>query len=150
MAFVRVEQRNAHLTSAVRLDHLNGRDGSIAKGVVTAISNTRQGSGAERTDEATAIQWTLWGPQAENAAKYLGKGSHVNLIGHLTNNRYTDASGATVYGFNFTCDELDYLDSKAEAQARKERQDWTGAYDAATSAMPSKPAPVSRRRTTTA
>ena len=60
MAFVRVEQRNAHLAGAVRLDYVNGRDGKVAKGTVTAISNTpaeRRG----REEEATAIQWTLWG-----------------------------------------------------------------------------------------
>ena len=31
--------------------------------------------------QATAIQWTLWGVQAENAAAYLGRGSHVNIVG---------------------------------------------------------------------
>ena len=35
-----------------------------------------------------AIQWTLWGKQAENAAEYLGKGSHVNIVGRLSNNNY--------------------------------------------------------------
>ena len=32
MAFVRVEQRNAHLAGAVRLNTVEGRDGPIAKG----------------------------------------------------------------------------------------------------------------------
>jgi hypothetical protein len=57
MAFVRVEQRNAHLAGAVRLELVNGREGKVAKGTVTAISNIRRGSGEEREDEATAIQW---------------------------------------------------------------------------------------------
>ena len=84
MAFVRVEQRNAHLASSVRLEHVNGRDGQVARGTVTVISNTRRGSGEDRAEEATAIQWTLWGKQAENAAEYLGKGSHVNIVGCAT------------------------------------------------------------------
>ena len=74
------------------------------------------------TSEATAIQWTLWGKQAENAAEYLGKGSRVNVVGRLRNNNY-DKDGSTVYGFQFTCEELDYLDSKADADARRTRQD---------------------------
>jgi len=132
MAFVRVEQRNAHLASSVRLEHVNGRDGQVAKGTVTIISNTRRGSGEDRAEEATAIQWTLWGKQAENAAEYLGKGSHVNVIGRLRNNNFTDAEGREVYGMSFTCEELDYLDSKSEAQARRQgRQEWTEAYDRA-------------------
>ena len=123
MAFVRVEQRNAHLAGSVRLEYVNGREGKVAKGTVTVISNTRRGSGEERAEEATAIQWTLWGKQAENAAEYLGKGSHVNVVGRLKNNNYTDNEGADVYGFGFTCEEIDYLDSKAESDARRARQE---------------------------
>ena len=120
MAFVRVEQRNAHLAGPVRLDYVNGRDGKVAKAMLTAISNSRRG-GEGKEEEATAIQWTLWGRQAENAAEFLGKGSHVNVVGRLKNNHYQDASGADVYGYAFTCEEIDYLDSKAEAQARREQ-----------------------------
>jgi len=122
MAFVRVEQRNARLASVVKVEFVKGRDGEVAKGTVTIISNTRRGSGDDKSEEATAIQWTLWGKQAENAQEYLGKGSRVNVVGRLRNNNY-DKDGATVYGFQFTCKELDYLDSKSESDARRERQD---------------------------
>jgi single stranded DNA-binding protein len=90
----------------------------VAKSTLTAISNTRR-SGEGREEEATAIQWTLWGRQAENAAEFLDKGSHVNVVGRLKNNNYRDASGAEVFGYGFTCEEIDYLDSKAEAEARR-------------------------------
>jgi single-strand DNA-binding protein len=118
MAFVRVEQRNAHLAGSVRLDMVNGREGKVAKATLTAISNVRRGSGEEREDQATAIQWTLWGKQAENAAEYLGKGSHVNVVGRVQNNNY-EKDGETVYALAFTVQEIDYLDSKAEGQARR-------------------------------
>ena len=81
MAHVQVIQRHAHLAGAVKLEFVNGREGKIAKAVLTAISNTRRGSGEAREEESTVIQWTLWGKQAENAAEYLGKGSHVNIVG---------------------------------------------------------------------
>jgi len=129
MAFVRVEQRNARLATAVRVEFVKGRDGEVAKGTVTIISNTRRGSGDDKSDEATAIQWTLWGKQAENAAEYLGKGSRVNVVGRLRNNNY-DKDGTTVYGFQFTCEELDYLDSKAESDARRSRDEGDGERDA--------------------
>jgi len=121
MAFVRVEQRNAHLAGSVKLEYVNGREGKVAKGLVTAISNSRRGPAESREDEATAIQWTLWGKQAENAAEYLGKGSHVNIVGRLRNNNY-EKDGAEVYSLAFTCEEIDYLDSKADAEARRSRQ----------------------------
>jgi single-strand DNA-binding protein len=122
MAFVRVEQRNAHLAGPVRLEHVNGRDGKVAKATVTAISNARRGSGEDREEEATSILWTLWAKQAENAAEYLGKGSHVNIVGRLRNNNYQDANGNDVYGLAFIAEEVDYLDSKAESEARKAQQ----------------------------
>ena len=74
MANVQVIQRHAHLAGAVRLDVVNGRDGEVAKAVLTAISNTRRGSGDAREEEATAIQWTLWGKQAEERGRLPGQG----------------------------------------------------------------------------
>ena len=122
MAFVRVEQRNAHLASAVRLVSVQGRDGQpVSKATLTAISNTRKGSAENRGEEATAILWTLWGKQAENAAQYLGKGSHVNVVGRVQNNNY-DKDGETVYAMAFTAEEIDYLDTKAEGDALRAKQ----------------------------
>ena len=122
MAFVRVEQRNAHLASTVRLVSVQGRDGQpVSKATLTAISNTRKGSGDNRGEEATAILWTLWGKQAENAAQYLAKGSHVNVVGRVQNNNY-DKDGETVYSMAFTAEEVDYLDTKAEGEALRAKQ----------------------------
>jgi single-stranded DNA-binding protein len=118
MANVQVIQRNAHLAGPVRIEFITGREGKIAKGTVTAISNTVRGSGEAREQKATAIQWTLWGAQAENAAEFLQRGSHVNIVGRLQNNNY-EKDGATVYGWAFTVEELDYLDSRAESEARR-------------------------------
>ena len=69
-----------------------------------------------------AIRWTVWGALAEHAAKYLGRGSHVNVIGHLHNHRYVATDGHTVQTSVFTGEEIDFLDSKAEAEARRECQ----------------------------
>ena len=127
MANVLVIQRHAHLAAAVKLEFVNGREGKIAKGVLIAISNTRRagrGSVESREEESTAVQWTLWGKQAENAAEYLGKGSHINIIGRMRNNVY-DKDGETIFAMDFTAEEVDYLDTKADAQARRERQGGT-------------------------
>ena len=140
MAFVRVEQRNAHLAGAVRLISVEGRDGPISKATLTAISNTRRGSGDNRGEEATAIQWTLWGKQADNAAQYLGKGSHVNVVGRVQNNNY-ERDGETVYTMAFTAEEIDYLESKADADARR-----AGPSGSATTARPSAPMKAARPR----
>jgi single-strand DNA-binding protein len=141
MAYVRVEQRNAHLAGPVQLAFVNGREGKVAKAVLTAISNTRRGSGEAREDEPTAIQWTLWGKQAENAHEYLGKGSHVNVVGRVQNNNY-EKDGATVYAMAFTAEEIDYLDSKAQADARRARGD--SGSEVGNGAGDAKPEPAAR------
>jgi single-strand DNA-binding protein len=121
MANVQVIQRHAHLAGAVKFEFVNGREGKLAKAVLTAISNQYRGSGEDREERAVAIAWTLWGKQAEHAAEYLSKGSHVNLLGRLHNNRYQDGEGRDVHGMEFTVEEIDYLDSKAESEARRAR-----------------------------
>lgn len=121
MANVRIEQRSARLAGAVRLETVKGREGPVSKATLVAISNVRRGSGEGRTEEATAIQWTLWGKLADHAAQYLSKGSHVNLAGRLANNTF-ERNGETVFGFTFTADEVDYLDSKARGEALRARQ----------------------------
>lgn len=130
MAFVRVEQRSAHLATPVRLSTVSGRNGPVSKATFTAISNAWRGSGETREEEATAILWTLWGKAAENAAQYLSKGSHVNISGRVQNNNY-DRDGVTVYGMAFTAEQVDYLDSKATSDALRARQDAQGSGMAA-------------------
>jgi single-strand DNA-binding protein len=129
MPFVRVEQRHAHLAGPVQLYTREGRDGPIAQATLTAISNTLRrrrggrggsGKGDPREADATAIQRTLWGPQAENAVLYLGKGSHVNVVGRLQNHQY-EKDGETVYSLTFTAEAIDYLDTKVEGEARRLR-----------------------------
>ena len=134
MAFVRVEQRNARLAASVRLDTVNGKEGPLSKGTVVAISNIRRGSGEGREDEVTSIQWTLWGKLADNAAEYLSKGSRVNVVGRVQNNNYQDAEGKTVYALTFTCEEIDYLDSRSDAEARRAKREGGAAPEAASSA----------------
>ena len=115
MAYVRIEQRNGRLAAEVKVEQVSTREGLLAKGTVVVISNGfRNGE-----SEATAIRWTVWGKQAENAARYLGKGSRVNVVGSLKNNNY-DKDGVAVYGFDFTAEEIDYLDSRGERDARLE------------------------------
>jgi single-strand DNA-binding protein len=121
MAYVRVEQRNARLAAGVRVDTVQGKEGPLVKGTAVAISNVRRGSREAREDEATSIQWTFWGKLAETAAEYLGKGSRVNIVGRVQNNNYEKAPGEVFYGLTFTCEEIDFLDTRAEVEVRRAR-----------------------------
>ena len=119
MANIQVFQRNAHLAGPVRIEFVDGREGRVTKGTLTAISNAVRGSGDSREQHPTAVQWTLWGAMAENAAAYLDRGSHVNIVGRLRSSVY-EKDGQTIYGWDFTAEEIDYLDSRGEAQARRD------------------------------
>ncbi|MCV0437518.1 MAG: single-stranded DNA-binding protein [Hydrogenophaga sp.] len=121
MANVLIIQHHAHLAGAVKLEFVNGREGKLAKASLIAISNQHRGSGEDREERAVSIRWTLWGKLAEHAAEYLGKGSHVNVIGRLHNTQYQDGEGREVHGMEFTVEDIDYLDSKAESEARRSR-----------------------------
>jgi single-strand DNA-binding protein len=99
----------------------NGRTQN--KTLVTVISNSRwkdpQGKVIEK---ATAISWTLWGKVAVNASWHLDVGSKVAVVGTLEGNRYTGKDGKEVFGFNFTARSVEYLDSKDDAEARRNRR----------------------------
>lgn len=118
MANIQVIQRHAHLAGPVRIEFVDGRDGRLTKGTLTAISNAVRSSGDTREQHPTAVQWTLWGALAENAAAYLDRGSHVNIVGRMRSNVY-EKDGEPVYGWDFTAEEIDFLDSRAEAEARR-------------------------------
>jgi len=130
---VLVIQRHAHLAGAVKLEFVKGREGQIARAQLTAISNQYRGRGEDREERSIALRWTLWGPQAEHAAEYLGKGSHVNLVGRVHNTQYHDGEGREVHGMEFTAEDIDYLDSKAEREARRVQHSVDSAHNTARS-----------------
>lgn len=93
------------------------------KTLVTVISNSRwkdpQGKVSEKV---TAISWALWGKVAVNASWYLDVGSKVAVVGTLEANRYTGKDGKEVFGFNFTARSVEYLESKTDTEARRNRR----------------------------
>lgn len=135
MSAILVIQRNAHLAGTVRLDTVQGRDGPVPRATFVAISNDRRGP-EPRQDVPTAIRWTLWGRAAEHAARYLGKGSHVNVVGTVRADAYTAADGSTTHALVFTAEAVDFLDTRSEAEERRERHAFVDAMDAAASVDP--------------
>lgn len=99
----------------------NGRTQN--KTLVTVISNARRTDrDGEVQEKATAITWTLWGKIAVTASSHLDTGSKVAVVGTLEGNRYTGKDGKEVFGFNFTARSVEYLESKANTEARRNRR----------------------------
>lgn len=123
MSAVKIRQIG-HLAAAPELKMVGEGEKRKARVRMTVISNryfSDRDSG-DRREVATTVQWTLWDKQAENAMEYLGKGSHVAVEGRLENNNYPHSeTGEIIYGYSHVCEDIEYLDSKAEAEARRTR-----------------------------
>lgn len=122
MSAVQIQQADAHLADAPKLEYVTVGVEQRAKATFVAISNTVRGTGAQRKERTTSVRWVAWGPAAEAHAQHLTRGSHVNVGGRMTSFRYEEPdSGRVIYGYDFVAEAVDYLDSKEAAQARRER-----------------------------
>jgi len=54
----------------------------------------------------------VWGAAAENAAKYLKKGSSVRIVGRLQTRTWDDKDGIKRYTTEIVANEVNYLDRK--------------------------------------
>ena len=80
----------------------------------------------ERREEAEAAnrptadfpRITVWGRQAENASRYLFKGSQCAVEGRIQTGSYQDReTGKTVYTTDVVADNVEFLGSRSERQA---------------------------------
>lgn len=67
--------------------------GGIPVGSLSVAVNEREKVGGEWTDRASYFDVTVFGASAENCARYLGKGSHVEIQGRLRQDRWETNDG---------------------------------------------------------
>lgn len=118
---IRVEQ-TGNLASNPEMTYVGSGEQRVARTTMVVITNktTKDKETGEVRERANRMQWILWRTQAENAAKYLSKGSPVQIQGRVENNNY-EKDGEMVYDLQFTVNDIKYLDSKAAAEARAAR-----------------------------
>lgn len=110
-----------HVAAAPTLSHVG--DKGTAKAFYKVIRNIRwndQDTG-ERQERIVSTPLSSWGKQAENDSQYLRKGSHVAVEFRIDNASY-EKDGETYYGFQFTVEAIEYLDSKEVTERRLERR----------------------------
>ena len=79
-----------------------------------ATNEKRKDKSGEFQDITTWFKITLWRNQAENAAKYLTKGSPVYIEGRLRIEEWTDRDGNTRYTLDVQATDMQFIGSRGE------------------------------------
>ena len=81
-----------------------------------AVNRTFNNAQGER--EADFINIVVWRHQAENIANYLDKGSRVSVEGRIQTGSYTAQDGSKRYTTDVVADNVQFLDSRRQSEAR--------------------------------
>lgn len=76
----------------------------------------KNANGEKETDFITGV---IWRKQAENFANFTGKGALVAVEGRLQTRSYDNNAGQKVYVTELSVDNFSLLESKAEADKRR-------------------------------
>ena len=74
-----------------------------------ATNEKRRDKSGDLQDITTWFRITLWGRQAENASKYLQKGSPVYIEGRLKLDEWTDRDGNTRQTLDVTATDMQFI-----------------------------------------
>ena len=83
-----------------------------------SIAVDRNFSNAAGEREADFINIIVWRRQAENVANYLDKGSQVSIDGRIQTGSYTAQDGSKRYTTDVVADNIQFLDTRRQAEAR--------------------------------
>lgn len=82
------------------------------------------------TDETDFINIQVWGKQAENLAKYCGKGSKIAIDGELRIDSFDGRDGKKVYKTYILVGSVEFLDTKKKENKVEEVQEVKNETDA--------------------
>ena len=82
-----------------------------------AIDRPKKADAEKQTDYPRVI---VFGKQAENCERFIGKGSLVGIHGRIQTGSYTNKDGATVYTTDVVADRVEFLDRRNNGQAAPE------------------------------
>lgn len=76
-----------------------------------ATNEKRKDKAGDLQDVTTWFRITLWGKQAENASKYLTKGSPIYVEGRLRVEEWTDRDGGQRYTLEVQATDMQFISS---------------------------------------
>lgn len=74
-----------------------------------ATNEKRRDKGGDLQDVTTWFRITLWGKQAENASKYLTKGSPIYVEGRLRVEEWQDRDGKSRYTLDVQATDMQFI-----------------------------------------
>lgn len=80
-----------------------------------AVNRAWRAQGGERQEVTDFFRIKCFGALADNAGKYLGKGSKIFVSGRIEPTKFQKGD-KTEYGFDFIAEGIEYLDTKAPGQ----------------------------------
>ncbi len=117
-----------NLTRDPELRSVNTANGPVSVCDFTvAVNNRRRGQNAGQQDEATFFRCTAWRALADNCSRFLAKGRKVCVVGPVSARTYQANDGSTRVSLEVQADDVEFLTSRAEAEA-------AGSYQAAPAA----------------
>ena len=86
------------------------------------LAVNRTFSNAQGQRETDFISVIVWRKQAENVCNYLDKGSLVSVEGRIQTGSYDAQDGSKRYTTDVVADNVQFLESKGQSQARTQNQ----------------------------
>lgn len=87
---------------------------SICSFSVAVNSTQKDADGNAKVD---FFNLTAFGKTAENISKFFRKGNTIQVVGHLSQNRWTDPDGNKKSAVNVIADTFNFVDSRSEIQS---------------------------------
>lgn len=110
-----------------------------------ATNEKKRDKSGEMQDVTTWFRVTLWRNQAENAAKYLTKGSPIYIEGRLGVEEWTDRDGKERYTLEVQATEMHFIGSRGaggdEYSGPSAPAEFAGPADRSTAGTAAAPAP---------
>lgn len=86
-------------------------NGTAVANIDIAVNSSWTDKDNQKQEKVNYFRLKTWAKSAENAGKFLSKGSMIFAEGSIENNTY-DKDGQKVYGFEFVADRIQYLSKK--------------------------------------
>ena len=121
--------------------------GSAVCNFSIATNEKRKDKAGEFQDITTWFRVTLWGKQAENASKYLTKGSPVYIEGRLRVEEWTDRDGNNRYTLEVQGSDMQFIGGGARQEDYSGEASTEAEFAGPATSSGNDPAPAAARGT---